>query len=153
MAVVGKDVPYPLLRAIAAAEGTRDALTEDALRVGLGHLQAAEFIYEASLFPTLEYTFKHALTYEVAYNSLLQERRKALHARIVRAFETLYPERLGEHALRYARQAGLKGVSRSANREAVTFFEQALSALEHLPESRSTLEQAIDLRLDMRQAL
>ena len=169
MAVVGKDVPYPLLRAIAAAEGTRDALTEDALRVGLGHLQAAEFIYEASLFPTLEYTFKHALTYEVAYNSLLQERRKALHARIVRAFETLYPERLAEHAertvhhavrgemwehaLRYARQAGLKGVSRSANREAVTFFEQALSALEHLPESRSTLEQAIDLRLDMRQAL
>jgi len=169
MAVVGKDVPYLLLRAIAAAEGARDALTEDALRIGLGHLQAAEFIYEVNLFPTLEYTFKHALTYEVAYESLLQERRKSLHARIVRAFETLYPDRLAEHveravhhavrgemwehALRYARQAGLKGVARSANREAVTFFEQALSALKLLPESRSTLEQAIDLRLDMRQAL
>ena len=106
------------------------------------HLQAAEFIYEVNLFPTLEYTFKHALTYEVAYDSLLQERRKALHARIVRAFEALYPDRLAEHveraayhavrgevwehALRYSRQAGLKGVARSANREAVTFFEQAL---------------------------
>jgi class 3 adenylate cyclase/tetratricopeptide (TPR) repeat protein len=169
MAVVGKDVPYPLLREIAAADGARDALTEDALKTGLAHLQAAEFIYEVSLFPTLEYTFKHALTYEVAYNSLLQERRKALHAHIVRAFEALYPDRLAEHVeraayhavrgemwehtLRYARQAGLKGVARSANREALTFFEQALSALKHLPESRSTLEQAIDLRLDMRQAL
>ncbi len=106
MAVVGKDVPYPLLRAIAAAEGARDALTEDALKTGLGHLQAAEFIYEVNLFPTLEYTFKHALTYEVAYNSLLQERRKALHAHIVRAFETLYPDRLAEHVERAVLSCG-----------------------------------------------
>lgn len=170
MAVVGKDVPYPLLRAITVAdEDEPDGVTEDALRVALAHLQAAEFIYEVNLFPTLEYTFKHALTYEVAYDSLLQERRRALHARIVHAFETLYPDRLAEHveraahhalrgemwepAIRYARQAGLKGVARSANREAVAFFEQALSALSRLPESRTTLEQAIDLRLDMRQAL
>jgi tetratricopeptide (TPR) repeat protein len=170
MAVVGKDVPYPLLRAITVApEQGRDGVTEDALRVGLAHLQAAEFIYEVNLFPTLEYTFKHALTYEVAYDSLLQERRKGLHARIVNAFESLYPDRLAEHveraahhairgemweqALRYARQAGIKGIARSANREAVTFFEQALSVLNRLPESRGRHEQAIDLRLDMRQAL
>ena len=72
-AVIGKDVPYPLLQAIAE-------LPEDALRQGLARLQAAEFLYETSLFPDLEYTFKHALTHEVAYGSLLQERRRALHA-------------------------------------------------------------------------
>jgi tetratricopeptide (TPR) repeat protein len=122
-----------------------------------------------SLFPALEYTFKHALTHEVSYGSLLQERRKALHARIVTAVETLYVDRLAEHierlahhaqrgecwdkVLSYARQAGHKGVARSANREAVIFFQQALSALECLPKTRETLEQAVDLRLDLRQAL
>ena len=79
-AVVGKDVPFPLLQEIAE-------LPEDALRHGLTHLQAAEFLYEISLFPDLEYTFKHALTHQVAYGSLLQERRHALHARIVEAIE------------------------------------------------------------------
>ena len=59
-------------------------------------LQAAEFLYETSLFPELEYTFKHALTHEVAYGSLLQERRHVLHVRIVEAIERLYPDRLGE---------------------------------------------------------
>ena len=64
---------------------------EDSLRQGLRHLQGAEFLYETSLFPDLEYTFKHALTHEVAYGSLLQERRRVLHARIVEAIEALYP--------------------------------------------------------------
>ena len=170
-AVIGKDVPFALLRAIAARQRTRRRAIRHGgdLSVGLAQLQAAEFLYEASLFPELEYTFKHALTHEVAYGSLLQERRKALHARIVEAIERLYPDRLDEHverlahhalrgecwekALSYSRQAGHKGVARSANREAVAFFEQALAALEHLPETRDTLEQAIDLRLDLRQPL
>jgi tetratricopeptide (TPR) repeat protein len=88
--VIGKDVPFTLLQVIA------DTPEED-LRRGLTHLQAAEFLYEASLFPELEYTFKHALTHEVAYGSLLQDRRRALHARIVDAIERLYPDRLAEH--------------------------------------------------------
>jgi predicted ATPase len=88
--VIGKDVPSALLQAIA--EGP-----EDTLRRGLTHLQAAEFLYETSLFPDLEYTFKHALTHEVTYGTLLQERRKALHARIVGAIERFYPDRLTEH--------------------------------------------------------
>ena len=75
-AVIGKDVPFALLQAIAE-------LPEEALRRGLDHLQAAEFLYETSLFPDLEYTFKHALTHEVTYGGLLQERRRELHARIV----------------------------------------------------------------------
>src|SRR6202011_2779681 len=81
-AVVGKDVPFALLQAIAE-------LPDEALQRGLDHLQAAEFVYETRLFPDLAYTFKHALTHEVAYSSLLQERRRALHAQIVETLETL----------------------------------------------------------------
>ncbi len=141
-AVIGTEVPLALLQAMA--EGT-----DEALRVGLAHLQAAEFLYETRLFPDLAYTFKHALTHEVAYGSILQERRRTLHAGIVETLERLAPERLAEqvdrlahHALRgevwdkavaYGRQAGTKAMARSAYREAVTAFEQALVALEHLP--------------------
>ena len=72
--VVGKDVPFALLQAIAE-------LPDEALRGGLDRLRAAEFLYETGLFPDLEYAFKHALTHEVTYGSLLQERRRILHAR------------------------------------------------------------------------
>jgi predicted ATPase len=81
-----------LLQAIAE-------LPEAALHRGLAYLQAAEFLYETCLFPEHAYTFKHALTHEVAYRSLLQERRRALHARIVEALETLAGERLADHAV------------------------------------------------------
>ena len=161
-AVIGTEVPFPLLHAIVD-------VPEAALHRGLTHLQAAEFLYETRLFPERDYTFKHALTHEVAYGGLLQERRRALHARIVEAIETLHPERLTEqverlahHALRgevwdktltYFRQAVEKAMVRSAHHEAVGYFEQALSALPHLPEQRDTLEQAIDLRLALRSAL
>ena len=157
-----KDVPVALLQAIAE-------LPEEELRRGLTHLQAAEFLHETSLFPALEYTFKHPLTHEVAYDSLLQERRRAPHGRIVDAIERLHPDRLSEqverlahHALwgnvwekavTYCRQAGAKAFERSANRAAVACFEQALQALQHLPESQVTREQSIDLRFDLRQAL
>ena len=136
---------------------------------GLAHLQAAELLYETRLFPERVYTFKHALTHEVAYGSLLQERRRALHAQIVEALETLAGDRVDEqvdrlahHALRgevwdkalaYCRQAGAKALARSAYREAVGCFEQALEALAHLPPDRTMLEQAIDLRCDLYQAL
>jgi class 3 adenylate cyclase len=84
--VIGKDVPFALLRAIVE-EGEGD------LRHDLAHLQAAEFLYEAHLFPELEYTFKHALTHEVAYASLLRERRLALHQSILEALERRPAER------------------------------------------------------------
>jgi tetratricopeptide (TPR) repeat protein len=161
-AVIGTDVPFALLEAIGE-------VTDEVLRQGLVHLQAAEFLYETRLFPEAEYTFKHALTHEVAYGSLLQERRRALHARIVEVLEALAGDRLAEqvdrlahHALRgevwekavaYCRQAGEKAMARSAYREAVGYLEQALGALPHLPETRDTREQAIDLRLALRSAL
>ena len=161
-AVINTEVPLVLLQAIAE-------MPEELLRLGLMHLQAAEFLYETRLFPESEYTFKHALTQQVAYETLLQERRRALHARIVETLEALAGDRLAEqverlahHALRgevwdkalvYGRQAGEKAVARSAYREAVGSFEQALSALKHLPETRDTCEQAFDLRLAQRVAL
>jgi class 3 adenylate cyclase/tetratricopeptide (TPR) repeat protein len=161
-AVIGTEVSWSLLQAIAERP-------EDTLHRSLTHLQAAEFLYETRLFPEIEYTFKHALTQQVAYGSLLQERRRALHARIVEAIEALagdrmaeQVERLAHHALRgevwdkalaYCQQAGEKAMARSAHREAVGFFEQALGALPHLPERRATHEQAIDLRLALRSAL
>ena len=160
--VIGKDVPFVLLHAVAEA-------AEDVVQRGLAHLQAAEFLYETRLFPDPEYTFKHALTHDVTYGTLLQDRRKALHARIVGAIERFYPDRLTEHVERLAhhavrgelweqavthlRQAGAKALARSANREAASGFEQALTALQHLPETRETLERAIDLRFDLRTAL
>src|SRR5262249_60078342 len=88
--VIGKDVPFGLVQAIGE-------LAEDALRRGLTRLQAAEFLYEARLFPDLEYTFKHALTHEVTYGSLLQDRRCALHRQIVETLERRDPDRLAEH--------------------------------------------------------
>jgi class 3 adenylate cyclase/tetratricopeptide (TPR) repeat protein len=161
-AVIGSEVPVPLLQAIAE-------LPEVALHGALAHLQAAELLYETRLFPEREYTFKHALTHEVAYGTLLQERRRVLHAQIVAALEALAPdrvaeqvERLAHHALRgevwpkalvYLRQAGGKAMAQSAHREAVAYFEQALSTLRHLPEQREMIEQAIDVRLALRSAL
>ena len=161
-AVIGTEVPFPLLQAIAE-------FPEATLHGVLAHLQTAEFLYETRLFPVREYTFKHALSHEVAYRSLLPERRRGLHARIVEAIETLAGERVAEqverlahHALQgevwdkalgYCRQAGEKALARWAYREAVGYFEQALSALLHVPETRDTREQAIDLRLALRTAL
>jgi tetratricopeptide (TPR) repeat protein len=139
------------------------------LHRSLAQLQGAEFLYETRLFPEREYTFKHALTHEVAYSSLLQERRRVLHGRIVEVLETLSAERraeqvdrLAHHAVRsavwdkallYCRQAGVRAVARSAHHEAVACFEQALTALAQLPERRDTLEQAVDLRCDLHNAL
>src|SRR5215470_1015705 len=161
-AVIGTEVPGPLLQAIADT-------SDEALYHSLAQLQAAEFLYETSLFPERAYTFKHALTHEVAYGSLLHERRRILHARIVEVLEALgsdrlddQVERLAQHALRgevwekalaYGRQAGDKAQTRSAYREAVAYYEQALAALEHVPDSRTVTEQAIDLRLGLRPAL
>src|SRR4029434_9119847 len=96
--VIGKDVPLALLLAIAGH-------TEDDVRRGLARLQAAEFIYETSLFPEAEYTFKHALNHEVGYGSRLHERRRAIHARVVDALETLHDDRVEEQVETLAHHA------------------------------------------------
>jgi predicted ATPase len=140
-AVLGTEVPVPLLAAIAE-------LPEAALHRSLAHLQAAEFLYEPRLVPEQVYTFKHALTHEVAYGSLLQERRRVLHACIVETLETLageqvaevasgrspdQVERLAHHALRgevwdkalmYFWQAGEQAMACAAHREAVGYLRR-----------------------------
>jgi class 3 adenylate cyclase/tetratricopeptide (TPR) repeat protein len=160
--VVGTDVPLTVLATVAGQ-------SEDVLAEGLVRLQAAEFLYEARLFPDAEYTFKHALTHEVAYGSLLQDRRRTLHGRIVDAIEALYPDRRAEHVDRlahhavrgerwdkaadYLQRAGMRAADRSAHRAAVDRLEQALVAIERLPESRDRLTRGLDVRFDLHMSL
>jgi tetratricopeptide (TPR) repeat protein len=164
-AVIGTDVPFSLLRAVAGE-------TDEGLDGALSHLLTTELMYETPLSPGPGYTFKHALTHEVAYGSLLHERRRALHARVVEAMEAAargdgpgadriaeQVDQLGHHALRghlwdkavaYLRRAGRRDGARPANRQAVASFEGALEALRHLPDHRDARELAIDIRLDLR---
>jgi predicted ATPase/class 3 adenylate cyclase len=160
-AVIGKDVPLSLLQAVADEP--------EALGTALSHLQAAEFLYEARLFPEVEYTFKHALTHDVTYESLLRQKRRTLHAQIVDIIERLYPHRITEwvdvlahHAFRgeqwekaagYLWRAGRRAGARSAHREAIASFEEALRAVGHLPSSREAVQQSIDIRFDLRNSL
>src|SRR2546428_2749490 len=157
-AVVGKDVPVTLLAPVAE-------MADEALHAALGELQTAELLYEARLFPDLEYTFKHALTYEVAYGGVLQERRLALHGTILETLEHLHADRLGEHAevlahhaeraaiadkaVRYLREAGTKAAAPSANQEAVAFFGSALARPRGLPHTRETPSDALRVRITL----
>ena len=141
--VIGRDFAYRILQSIT---GTREGLKSHLL-----NLQGLELIYEKSLFPELEYIFKHAITQEVAYNSLLLQRRKELHERIGQAIETLYPDRLEEHleilahhysrsdnidkALEYLDRANQKAIKVSAAEEAVSYFHDAMRLLDTLPET------------------
>jgi class 3 adenylate cyclase/tetratricopeptide (TPR) repeat protein len=160
--VVGRDVPYPLLVQIAGQD-------EDVVRQGLNDLQTREYLYEARLFPEVEYTFKHALTHDVAYASLARERRRDLHVSIMRFLERLpddnraeHVDQLGHHAFHgevwskavtYLRDTGLRAMGRVALREASAAFEQALRALSRCPDEADRVEEAIDLRLALRNAL
>lgn len=160
--VIGKDVPLALLQPIAN-------LDDEALHTALGQLQAAEFLQQTRLIPEPEYTFKHALTQEVAYASVLRERRRSLHTRTVDTIEARYADRLDEHverlahhaltaedwtkAVTYCRDAGNKALRRAALRAAVVDFERALDALHHLPETDESIAQDIDLRFELRNAL
>jgi class 3 adenylate cyclase/tetratricopeptide (TPR) repeat protein len=138
-AVIGKDVPDALVQAVAE-------IGQEDLRRGLAHLQAAEFLYEASLFPEPVYTFKHALTQEVAYGSLLHDRRRALHARVLAAMEdtghgrlSLNTERLAHHALKgedwgraaqYLHLTGRRAIAEARYPSAVGFYEAAIRAMD-----------------------
>jgi tetratricopeptide (TPR) repeat protein len=161
-AVIGVIVPARLLQAVTE-------LPEGDLQTYLMHLQAGEFLYESNLFPEREYTFKHALTNEVAYGALIHERKVSLHAKIVTSLENIVGSNLQDHietvsqhayrgelwekAVAYSWQSGEKAAQRSANQEAREFFQTGLKALEHLPQSRANLQQAVDLRLELRNAL
>jgi tetratricopeptide (TPR) repeat protein len=153
-----------LVRLLAHVAGLSERL-EGLLR----ELQALEIIYEQGLVPEPAYIFKHAVIQDVAYQSLLMQRRKALHRAVGEAIEDLYQDRLEEHyaelahhftqgevwekAFLYWRYAGARAFARSALREALACFEHALTALPRVPENQAQREQAIDLRLEMRNVL
>jgi class 3 adenylate cyclase/tetratricopeptide (TPR) repeat protein len=141
--VIGREFAFPILHAITEMK--------DDVKSHLLNLQGLEFIYEKNLFPELEYVFKHALTQEVAYNSLLLKRRKEIHAKIGRAIEELYAERLEEFyerlayhysksdslekAWRYSRLSGEKAEGTSSHREGCDFYKRAIDLLNKLPET------------------
>ncbi len=156
-AAIGREFSHELIAAVSN-------LSEKELREALDQLVASELVYRRGTPPDAVYTFKHVLVQEAAYSTLLRGARQQLHARIARILQERAEqyEILAHHfsraeewakAVQYLRQAGAKAFARSANREAVANFEQALTALTHLPETRETLEQAIDLRFDLRPAL
>jgi len=157
IATSGNAVPLTLLREIATGP-------EEVLRARLSRLQAAELLYEATLFPDLEYAFQHALTHETAYAGILHQRRRALHAAVVEVIEGLHRDRLPEQverlahhslngecwekAVRYLHAAAHKAGGRSAYREAATCYDEALAALAHLPDGRAKLELGLSLRFE-----
>lgn len=161
-AIIGRDVPFALLQLLSG-------LQDETLRVLLANLLTGEFLFTKQLFPDGQYTFKHALTHDVAYAGVLREHRREFHACVVEGVENLYGERLNEQverlayhavqgelrekAVRYLRLSGEKAVGRSALPDARAWFEQALNVLTALPESRTTLEQAFDIRLELRSVL
>jgi class 3 adenylate cyclase/tetratricopeptide (TPR) repeat protein len=152
-AVIGRDVPFALLQSITAQP-------EEGLRRGLAHVQAAGFLYESGLFPELVYTFRHALTREVAYGSLLERHRQAYHAAVGFALEEGYADRLDEvverlahhfghspedaRAVDYALLAAEKAQRRWANTEALAHFEAACTRLEAMPDTEANRLRRID---------
>jgi tetratricopeptide (TPR) repeat protein len=144
LAVMGKEFKLSLVRAVTAK-------SDDELNRMLGNLQLAEFIYEQPAVGDIEYSFKHALTQEVAYNSVLMERRKLLHERIGGALETLYVSSLDDHlaelahhyarsgnpdkAVLYLTRAAQQALNRSAFAEAQVQLQQGLEWIEKLPEA------------------
>jgi class 3 adenylate cyclase/tetratricopeptide (TPR) repeat protein len=161
-ATIGRTFAYDLLQAVTPL----DAATLDG---ALAQLVEAEVVTQRGLLPQATYTFKHALIQDAAYESLLRSTRQQYHQRIAQVMAERFretaetqPEVLAQHytaaglhaqALSYWQRAGQRALERSAHREAVGSFEQALSALLHLPEQHDTREQAIDLRLALRSAL
>jgi class 3 adenylate cyclase/tetratricopeptide (TPR) repeat protein len=149
--VIGREFAYRLLEAITQMQME--------LQSSLAELQGLEFIYEKSLFPELEYIFKHALTQEVAYNSLLKKKRRELHGSIGNAIEALYPDRLEEHyemlayhyarsddtdkAIHYLKLSGDKAAGSYSNWEAVSFYTEALKIYDSLSESEEWAREKI----------
>jgi class 3 adenylate cyclase/tetratricopeptide (TPR) repeat protein len=154
-AVIGTEVPWPLWQAIAE-------LPEAALYRGLAHLQAAEFLYETRLFPEHAYTFKHALTQQVAYQSLLTGTRQRYHAQLVQELEARFPETvetqpelLAHHATEaglaapavgYWHRAGQRAIERSANLEAISHCTRGLEVLNTLPDTPERAQHEILLQ-------
>jgi class 3 adenylate cyclase len=155
LAVIGKDFALNLVQHITAS-------ADDLLEPMLKGLQAGEFIYEQPASGETQYTFKHALTQEVAYNSLLVERRKLLHQRAGEAIEALFKERIDDHlaelahhyshsantrkAAEYLFRAGSQAAARSAYLEAINRLSSAVELLKYLPDDAERARQELSVQ-------
>ena len=162
LAVIGRQFPASLVKQVVSQSEA------DLYRL-LASLQAKEFLYEQPAFPESEYLFKHALTQDVAYGTVLQEQRKALHERTGQALEILYEEKVEDHysdlahhysqsantekAVEYLYLAGQQAVQRAAYDEAVSFLTQGLALLQTLPETLGRVRQELQLQKILGQAL
>lgn len=160
-AVIGREFALGLLRRVSDLQ--------EQLERSLGELKRIELIYEKAGLGEPEYVFRHALTQDVAYASLLQAERRRLHALIGQAIEDLHAGRLDEHVeelvyhfrrgevwdrvLRYARDAAERAAALCVDERALEFYETALEALRHLPETDETARAGIEVRLAMRAPL
>jgi len=162
LGVIGRESLLGLLgRVVSQAEAQLERM--------LGDLQAGEFIYEQPAVGDVEYTFKHALTQEVAYNSLLIERRKLLHERIGDAIESIYARSLDDHlaelahhyshsdsvakAVEYLGRAGQQAMQRSAYADAIGSLNAATDLLQRLPDSTERIQRELRLQLTVAPAL
>jgi tetratricopeptide (TPR) repeat protein len=155
--VIGRDFAFRILQTIT---GMRQGLKSYLL-----NLQGLEFIYEKRLFPELEYVFKHALTQEVAYNSLLQKRRKEIHEKIAQAIEAIYAGRLEEFfemlayhysksenpekAHQYLKLSGDKAMKNYSNSEALQFYQEAIVSLDRMSDTEENKSEQTAVRLSM----
>jgi class 3 adenylate cyclase/predicted ATPase len=155
LAVLGREFSLTLVKRVS----TRSS---DELEQMLFHLQLSEFINEQPAVGEVEYSFKHALTQEVAYNSLLGAMRRAIHEKTANTIEVLFGERLEDHyselayhflqsadaakAIRYAQLAADQAVNRAAYSEASNLIEAALKLLDRLPERRERVRTEFALR-------
>jgi predicted ATPase len=162
LAVIGREFPLSLVRQVIFHP-------EEELYHLLSSLQHKEFLYEQPAFPEGAYIFKHALTQEVAYNSLLIERRRTLHEQTARAIEALYNAGLEDHyselahhyscggntekAVQYLYLAGRQAVQRSANKEAIELLTNALELLQTVPDSAQRDQQELLLQTTLGSAL
>jgi DNA-binding SARP family transcriptional activator len=161
-AAIGREFSHELLSAVAA-------LPPADLDAALERLTASGLVSRRGMPPVATYAFRHALVQEAAYATLLKSQRRRLHASIANALVDCFPETvarlpeiaarhfteagLANEAIGYWRKAGQLATARSAGKEAVELFEEALHLLEAQPETPERLQQAIDLRFDLRTAL
>ncbi len=166
LAVIGKEFAFSLIQRIYDGRGVR---TDDDLRDLLARLEAAEFIYQRPAFPEVEYSFKHALTQEVAGHTLLTERRSALHERAAQAIEALFPTRIADYcselahhyrlsgnvpkAVEYLHRTGQQALQHSAHVDAMRHLGAALELLKHLPDTPARAHQELTLLLSLGPAL
>jgi class 3 adenylate cyclase/tetratricopeptide (TPR) repeat protein len=154
VSAVGRESSYDLINRVIG-------LQEQELLSRLSVLKDSELLYERGIYPQSTFVFKHALTQEVAYNSLLLKRRKEIHEEIGNAMEDLYPDRLEEQyellayhyrrsantdkALQYLDLANQKAIRLNAMEEAKTYFDEAMVLLDALPETKENRQRRISL--------